>query len=126
MIKKGFTLLEMLVVVGIIALLVGFAALSYSTVQKKARDARRKSDLKAFQNAMEQCYSINSFAYPSVSGNGLTTISMDCPIASGQDMTITDPSTKTYTVINSSPVGTTYSVSVTLEDTTVYTINNQQ
>lgn len=51
--KKSFTLLEMLVVIGIIAILVTLGFASYSTVQKKARDAKRQGDLKAAQQVME-------------------------------------------------------------------------
>ncbi|MGB9883476.1 MAG: type II secretion system protein [Microgenomates group bacterium] len=64
MIKKAFTLLELLVVIGIIAILVALGTTSYSTAQKKSRDAKRKSDLKAIQNALEQYYSICSYVYP--------------------------------------------------------------
>lgn len=62
--NRAFTLLEILVVIGIIGILIGLGAVSYSTAQKKARDAKRKSDLKTIQNAMEQCYSINTYQYP--------------------------------------------------------------
>ncbi len=62
---KAFTLLEMLVVIGIIAVLIGMGAVSYSTAQKKSRDAKRKADLKAIQNALEQYYSICNYQYPS-------------------------------------------------------------
>jgi len=61
---KGFTLLEMLVTIGIISVIVSMGFVSYSTAQKKARDAKRKSDLKAIQNAMEQYYSICNYKYP--------------------------------------------------------------
>ncbi len=62
--NKGFTLLELLVVIGIIAILVAVGTASYSTVQKKARDAKRKTDLKELQSAYEQYYSICDFKYP--------------------------------------------------------------
>lgn len=75
--KKGFTLLEILVVIGIIAILVALGATSYSTAQKKARDARRKSDLKSIQNALEQYYSICNFQYP-FSGTGNLSGSLTC------------------------------------------------
>lgn len=39
-------------------------AVSFTTAQKKGRDAKRQSDIKAIQNAMEQCYSILNYAYP--------------------------------------------------------------
>ncbi|MFN4212443.1 MAG: type II secretion system protein [Microgenomates group bacterium] len=67
-ISNAFTLLEMLVVIGIIAVLIGMGAVSYSTAQRKARDAKRKSDLKAIQNALEQYYSICNYQYPSSYG----------------------------------------------------------
>jgi len=61
---RGFTLLELLVVIGIIAILVSLAAVAYSAAQKRTRDARRRADLKAVQNALEQYYAANSFLYP--------------------------------------------------------------
>jgi len=122
--RKAFTLLEMLVVIGIIAILVSMGFASYSTVQKKARDSKRQADLKAFQSAMEQCYSINNFAYPLITGTGTTSIAEDCPIAAGQDLTITDPSTRTYTV--NPTTTTTYTVQITLESGTIFRIDQQQ
>ncbi|NCO89124.1 type II secretion system protein, partial [Candidatus Roizmanbacteria bacterium] len=41
--KKAFTLLEILVVIGIISIMVAMGTASYSTAQKKARDAKRKT-----------------------------------------------------------------------------------
>jgi prepilin-type N-terminal cleavage/methylation domain-containing protein len=61
--KNGFTLLEILVVISIIAILVALGTAAYSTAQKKGRDARRQSDIKAIQNGFEQYYSKNN-AYP--------------------------------------------------------------
>lgn len=51
--NKGFTLLEMLVVIGLIGILLGLAAASYSNTQQKARDLSRKNDLKVLQKALE-------------------------------------------------------------------------
>lgn len=125
--KKSFTLLEMLVVIGIIAILVSLGFASYSTVQKKARDAKRKGDLSAMQKVLEQCYSISSYSYPAITGGGSTgPISSNCTALGGPSITFTDPTTKIYTVTGGAAGATTYSVSVTLEDTTVYTIFNQQ
>jgi prepilin-type N-terminal cleavage/methylation domain-containing protein len=66
--KLSFTLLEMLVVIGIIGILIGIGTVSYSTVQRKARDAKRKQDLKSIQNCLEQYYSVNQ-RYPFLSQN---------------------------------------------------------
>jgi len=124
--KKAFTLLEMLVVIGIVAILVSLGFASYSTVQKKARDAKRKGDLSAMQKVLEQCYSLNSYAYPAITGNGTTSASTNCTALGGPSITFTDPTTKTYTVVGGGDSATTYDVSVVLEDTTTYRIQNQQ
>jgi len=68
--KSGFTLLELLVVIGIIAVLVGIGSVSYSTAQKKARDAKRKGDLQAIHKALEEYYSICGYQYPTPNENG--------------------------------------------------------
>jgi len=66
--RKSFTLLEMLIVLGIIAVILSVLTVSFSTAQKKSRDAKRKGDLKALQNGMEQYYSTCSYVYPTGPG----------------------------------------------------------
>lgn len=122
MLKKAFTLLEMLVVIGIIGVLIGVGTIAYSTAQRKARDAKRKQDLKNFQKAMEQCYAINNYNYPIITGNNTTSISTNCP-ENSLNITITDPTNRRYSV-NSNSSG--YSVSISLETEPPFTINNQQ
>ncbi len=61
--KKGFTLLELLVVIAIIAVLISMATVSYSSAQRKSRDSKRKSDLRAMQAALEQYNADNNGAY---------------------------------------------------------------
>ncbi len=54
---KGFTLIELLVVVAIIGILSSVVLASLNSAREKARDTRRKSDLKQIQNALELYYS---------------------------------------------------------------------
>lgn len=61
--QHAFTLLEILVVVSIIGILVVLGTAAYSTTQKKGRDARRKADIKALQNGLEQYHAKNNL-YP--------------------------------------------------------------
>lgn len=124
--KLAFTLLELLVVIGIIGVLVAIGSVSYSTAQKKARDAKRQGDLHAFQNAIEQCYSVNSSVYPIIGGGGSITISYTCPAATGgPSMSITDPKTgNNFTVTTSTT--TAYDVSIPLEKGGSFQILNQQ
>ena len=62
--KRGFTLIELLVVISIIAILSTIGLTSFSTIQRKGRDARRKADLREMKNALEQYYTICGFVYP--------------------------------------------------------------
>lgn len=55
--QGGFTLLELLVVIGIIGILISMIVVAFSTAQLSSRDARRRSDMKAMQDAFEQYYS---------------------------------------------------------------------
>lgn len=56
--------MELLVVISIIAILVTIGLTSFSTAQKKARDSKRKSDIKEVQNSLEQYYSVCGSQYP--------------------------------------------------------------
>jgi prepilin-type N-terminal cleavage/methylation domain-containing protein len=67
--KNAFTLLELLVVIGIIGILVALATVSYSKTQAAGRDSRRKQDLVAIQNALEQYYSAEGYKYPAATCN---------------------------------------------------------
>ncbi len=51
--KKGFTLLELIIAIGIIGVLASSAGFAYTGSLRRARDARRKSDLKQIQTALE-------------------------------------------------------------------------
>lgn len=66
--QKGFTLLELLVVISIIGILIAIGSAAFSTAQKKGRDARRRADIKALQDGFEQFYAENDGSY----GNGCT------------------------------------------------------
>lgn len=61
--RRAFTLIELLVVVAIIGLLSTIAVVSLSSTRAKARDVRRKTDMRALTKALEMYYADNS-AYP--------------------------------------------------------------
>lgn len=54
--KGGFTLIELLVVIAIIGLLSTLSILALNTARARARDARRVSDVKQVQTALEMYY----------------------------------------------------------------------
>lgn len=51
--RQGFTLLELVVVMAIIATLTALASYNFTQARSRARDIQRKSELKAIQNALE-------------------------------------------------------------------------
>ncbi len=69
---KGFTLIEMLIVIAIIGILASMVLVGLGPVQRRGRDARRISDLKQVQNALELYYNKCGF-YPG-SSSGCATI----------------------------------------------------
>ena len=126
--KKSFTLLEMLVVIGIISILVTMGFASYSTVQKKARDAKRQSDLTSAQQIMEQCYSVNSFTYPTITASS-GTLTAACPAPNGSiTFSIRDPlNSSTYVYTFTYTPSAAYTITADLEtSTTNFTVSNQQ
>ncbi len=62
--NRGFTLIELLVVIAIIGILSSVVLASLNTARKKARDARRVSDMKQLQLALELFFDANNNAYP--------------------------------------------------------------
>lgn len=66
--KRGFTLIEVLVAATIIAVLTAIGVVSYTNINKRSRDTKRKSDMEQMRSALEMYRSDNGF-YPS-SGNG--------------------------------------------------------
>jgi prepilin-type N-terminal cleavage/methylation domain-containing protein len=101
--KKGFTLIEILVVATIISMLAAGGFVSYSTFTKQSRDARRKADLEQIRAALEQ-YRSSVSTYP------------DTTYTSGQS--ITDPSGNIYMSKIPSDPTTKYQYSIASSPTT--------
>ena len=60
---KGFTLIELLVVIAIIGLLSTLAVVALNSARQRSRDAKRVSDIRQIQTALELGYSENNM-YP--------------------------------------------------------------
>src|ERR1700679_3156638 len=62
---KGFTIVELLIVIVAISILVLLVVTTYSGIQAKARNAKRQSDIATLQTQLEAFYSQNGY-YPSL------------------------------------------------------------
>lgn len=98
--NKGFTLIELLVVISVIGILASLILARFGTVEKSARDARRKSDLNQYRTALENYAIKTNGLYPGCNASsagdasgslctalGTTYISL-CPKDPRQDDTI--------------------------------------
>ncbi|NTV22448.1 MAG: prepilin-type N-terminal cleavage/methylation domain-containing protein [Candidatus Yonathbacteria bacterium] len=63
--NRGFTLIELLVVIAIIGILSSVVLASLNSAREKSRDAKRVSDIKQLQLALELYYDTNQ-EYPDV------------------------------------------------------------
>src|SRR5438045_1746731 len=66
---RGFTMIELLVVVAIIGLLATIVLASLSNSRRKARDARRVADVKELENAVHLYVSVNNGLSPAALAN---------------------------------------------------------
>lgn len=83
----GFTLVEMVVVIALIATLAGIAMFSYSRARLGARDLQRQQTITGIQSALERYYSDNGF-YPAGNNFG----DMVSALTTGNNPYITAPS----------------------------------
>ncbi|MCL5407504.1 MAG: type II secretion system GspH family protein [Patescibacteria group bacterium] len=61
--RKGFTLIELLVVIAIIGILAAVVTVGVSSARVRARDTKRKADMRTMQTALDSYYYKNS-SYP--------------------------------------------------------------
>jgi prepilin-type N-terminal cleavage/methylation domain-containing protein len=67
---KGFTIVELLIVIVVIGILAAITMVAYNGIQTRAKDSQRKSDIALITKALEYYYEINR-QYPAGSGSSV-------------------------------------------------------
>jgi len=112
--RKGFTLLELLVVISIIGILLAVGTTAFTTAQKRGRDARRLEDVKAMQSAFEQYYAQEG---------GYAVCSTMAAMMTGGSIPVDPKSDYSYTCVGDA-IADTYCVCAQLEDISGGNSNN--
>lgn len=123
--KSGFTLIELLVVIAIIGVLASIVLASLNNARRKSRDARRVTDIKQIQLALELYFDgVGAGQYPLASAtcDATTDRGLEALESNGYIPQVSrDPSNAATCYAYSSGVissnRTTYHLGATLEDT---------
>lgn len=129
--KKGFTIIELLIVIAIIGLLATISIVALNGARQKGRDAKRIGDIRQVQTALE-LYFNDRDAYP-VAAEAIVLGSANarvlCDTAAGFQATTTGCGKVYMGIVPSNPLpggvnysytgtATTYSIGFSLEDET--------
>jgi type II secretion system protein G len=124
---RGFTLIEMLVVISVIGILATLVAANLNSARSRARDASRKSDMKNIQTALRLYY--NDYGgYPGASGggnilgcgSGTPPVSL-CPW--GSEWSVGDGTTVYMSSLPRDPLSPTQTYRYTFVDSDDYTLS---
>ena len=122
--------MELLVVISIIAILITVGLTSFSTAQKKARDSKRKNDIKEVQTALEQYYSVCGSVYPTGADDSFYAGGIVCssPSLAMMPTVPSDPPYYCPTPAATNCTSLTYQICASLESETpsTFCLTNQQ
>ncbi len=71
--KKGFTIIELLIVIAVISILIGIALPRFRGMQEEGNIAKAKGELRTLQTAVESYYIHNNRTYPATGSAALET-----------------------------------------------------
>lgn len=122
--RRGFTLIELLVVIAIIGVLASIVLASLNNARRKSRDARRITDIKQIQLALELYFDGESSVYPTSSTTcdgttlyGLQALATEGYIPQVPRDPLSSGSNRCYAYAAPSASPTTYHLGAVLEDT---------
>ena len=117
--SRGFTFVELLVTVTIVAVLAAVGMVSYGSASVKSRDTRRMTDIESIRSALE-LYRTDVGNYPDLTVNGVSGCLEQTSITSPSNTYLNpvpfDPkNTSTYCYKYTRPTTTTYTITCAFE-----------
>lgn len=111
--SKGFTIVELLIVIVVIGILATLVIVTFTGIQQKARDSKRKTDIGAIQSSLENYYS-SANTYPTLdhlnNGGGWR----DTNMKGFDPSALQDPKSNSAAVVDTAPTsGYAYVYTVT-------------
>jgi len=110
---EGFTLIELLVVVVIIGVLVAIAVPVYLNYRQGAADKSAQSDVRGAVSAVEQWYTDNANTYPATKTVQSTSFSLDTPVSTTNQVTLSDNTRMVYVLTASAGTAGSYKICAT-------------
>ncbi len=110
--NRGFTIVELLIVIVVIGILALLVITTYSGIQAKARNSKRQTDVQSLQTHLESFFSQNGY-YPSLTDMN-TASWLSTNMKSLDQTALTDPSNPTQsTTLLAAPAAKSYAYAVT-------------
>ena len=96
--NKGFTIVELLIVIVVIGILAALVIIQFTNIQARARDTERKSDIRSIVSKLAEFYALNGRYPTALNDSALALPAESCKAPGGSG----DCSTPDYTFAASS------------------------
>jgi type IV pilus assembly protein PilA len=103
--NKGFTIVELLIVIVVIGILALLVITTYAGIQQKARNTKRQTDVSALQTQIEAFYQTSGY-YPNLTD--MNSAALTDPSNATQSKTLVGaPAAKSYSYVATNAAGAT-------------------